>query len=560
MPDKLDKQPEEMATVDEEKLYDGTYVLSEVNGDIFLAVFPPVNEQGRPIRAGVVIDDLRLRFGKKLEDNHPLHMVVQSAAGVAVKIYDKVAMEAAPEISLQISPDRTMAQISVSLPHHSRALTIEDLQQVLHKTGVVFGLDREAMKKLVERKMGGDTVCAKGIKPIRGQDAYIKTYIDTTHKGRPLELEDGRVDYKEIQLYTMVEKGRLLAERVPATLGEPGVDVFGSKIPATNGRDVNLPTGKNVVIVDKNRLEAAVDGHYVYDGITINVFPLIEIRGDIDFSTGNVDFSGSVIVRGTVNTGFHVKAEGNVEIYGNVIGATVEGQSVNISAGIQGHSTVRGEQLVIAKFIQDSKVTGKDILINDVILHGQVIADRRVAVGGRRGIIAGGQVVAGEEVRALVMGAASGVQTKITVGQNPLLREEYHQLMQSLHHMETMDAENTKSLALLNAMDLRTMSPGKKELRNKLDSSQYYHQQQMKEMRERIHEIEMAFEEMSTATIKALKCVHPGVIVAIGNQVEPVRDELKATHFIVDNGVLKMEPLNEKEIREILKARTPKIT
>ncbi|HWR39432.1 MAG TPA: FapA family protein [Patescibacteria group bacterium] len=546
-----EKRTDDDWNVDEGQLFDGNYVIAEVDGDIFLTVFPPVSEPGRPVRAGVVINELRTRFGKKLDDNHPIHMAVQSAAGVAVKIYDHLEMETAPEIYLQISPDRTLAQISVTLPRRCRPLTLEDLQQALRKGGVTFGIDQEAMKRLVERQMGGETVCARGIKPVKGRDASLKIFVDTTNKGRPEELDDGRVDYKEIHLYTMVEKGQLLAERIPATVGEAGMDVFGNKIPAPNGHDVSLPTGKNLQIVDKNRLEAAEGGHYVYDGVTMNVFPVIEIKGDVDFSSGNVDFSGSVVVRGSVNTGFSVKAEGSVDVFGNVIGGTVEAQAITVRAGIQGRSVIRASQQVIAKFIENSSVHCGDAVVNDVILHGQVIAERRVVVSGRRGIIAGGQVVAGEEIKAMVLGTTSGVQTKITVGQKPLLRDEYFQLMKDIQQMETQEEENSKSLTLLNAMDLRTMSPQKQELRNKLSASQYYHQQQIKDMRNRVHEIEIAFEEMSGATVKATKSAYPGVVITIGNQIEPVREVMKGTLFCVENGVLKMEAYNEKTAKAL---------
>ena len=50
------------------------------------------------------------------------------------------------------------------------------------------------------------------------------------------------------------------------------------------------------------------------------MFPVYVVPGDVDFSTGNIDFIGSVKVMGSVRNGFSVKAEGNVEIMGRLEG------------------------------------------------------------------------------------------------------------------------------------------------------------------------------------------------------------------------------------------------
>ena len=47
---------------------------------------------------------------------------------------------------------------------------------------------------------------------------------------------------------------------------------------------------------------------------------LHRVAGNVGYGTGNIDFTGSVQVRGDVENGFTVKAAGDIFIYGNVDG------------------------------------------------------------------------------------------------------------------------------------------------------------------------------------------------------------------------------------------------
>jgi uncharacterized protein (DUF342 family) len=115
------------------------------------------------------------------------------------------------------------------------------------------------------------------------------------------------------------------------------VDVLGQPIFPKPGKDMPMPLGKNVY-ADGNRIRAAIAGQLQLVNNKLHVSPVIEIKGDVDLSTGNVEFVGNVVVRGSVQSGFTVKADGNVEIFGSVSGGTVEGANIVIRMGIQGCS------------------------------------------------------------------------------------------------------------------------------------------------------------------------------------------------------------------------------
>ena len=87
-------------------------------------------------------------------------------------------------------------------------------------------------------------------------------------------------------------------------------------------------------VVDENIIVADLDGQLVENNNKIIVDPTIEIKGDVDLSTGNIDFNGSVLIKGSVQAGFAVRADGDVEIRGTISGGNVEAKNIIVFGGI----------------------------------------------------------------------------------------------------------------------------------------------------------------------------------------------------------------------------------
>lgn len=61
-------------------------------------------------------------------------------------------------------------------------------------------------------------------------------------------------------------------------------------------------------------LIATMDGHLEYSNGAFYVRPVLEIRGDVDYSTGNIDFIGDVQIAGDVRENFSVRATGSITV------------------------------------------------------------------------------------------------------------------------------------------------------------------------------------------------------------------------------------------------------
>lgn len=508
---------------------------------VLLTVFPPQGT-GKPVKEPQIIEYLAER-GINTIDKSLLLRVIKEALGTPVKITEKPE-KVEPDIRVVISRDRMEAVLQVIMPKGCRHVSLDEILSELKNKGITYGIDNEAMKTALERP-GRTVVCARGLAAVDGTDASIKYFKDFDNRGRPVELEGGLVDFKNINLFITVQKDELLAEKILPTLGIAGIDVLGNKIPAKPGKDLVLPKGKNVYSVDGLKLYAGQAGQVVLTDNKVNIIPVIEVNGDVDLSTGNINFTGNVVVKGSIQTGFTVKAEGDVEIFGNVCGGTVEGKNITVRMGIQGMQKgyIRAKKNVVAKYIENASVhAGENIIVDDVIMHSKVSAAKKVMVQEGRGLIVGGQISAGEEIRTKTIGTSLATRSYLKVGVSPELREEYRELKTDLQKTKSNLEETKKALNILKTLNQRTMSVEKREKMLKLMKNQFHLIGQIETMRNRLAEIEISFEKMKSGYIRVSEVIYPGVVLVIGTLVKPINDIVKFANFFVEGGEISIEP------------------
>ena len=173
--------------------------------------------------------------------------------------------------------------------------------------------------------------------------------------------------------------------------------------------------GKDVLYPLKN---GAV--HYVGD--TIAVYDVLEIKGDVNFNTGNIDFDGYVNIKGTVEDNFIVKATKDVEISGvygiggvNLIEST-EG-SIYIRGGVAGKNKakIKCKGNLYAKFIADAEVICEGSVYVGFYIRNSRIRATQVIVESGRGQIVGGLIDADVRVESADIGNRMENRTIINI-------------------------------------------------------------------------------------------------------------------------------------------------
>lgn len=451
------------------------------------------------------------------------------------------------QVLVLVASDRMSADLLVTAPiEGGKPATVEDALRRLEENGVVFGIDMAAVERAVAEAASPrdpstpveQVRVAQGRPPGMGEDARIDYHpILTAVSGRPKERADGTVDLFDLGLVHNVAKGTVLAVMIPPTRGEPGMTVTGLEIPGRMGREVWLKAGSGTTLSeDRLTVTAAVDGHaaLLYGEVAVtNVF---QVNKDIAVETGNIQFVGSVVVRGSVLHGFSVKAEGDVEVYGSVTGGTVEAAgNVTVQYGIvgAGHGKVVAGGSVRARFMEGADVkAGGNVWAAEGILQSRVEAGGAVEVMGRRGAIIGGQVIAKNSVSARNIGSEMGAPTHITVGILPELRQEMQEVQKALAVAE-QDFQRADQMVQFLAAQSRhgNLCQEKRATLAKLVKAQEQLFARQEELKARRQELEQMAREARGAWVHAKDTCFPGVRITLGSSHLLVTEKLQRVRF-----------------------------
>lgn len=488
------------------------------------------------------LEQLKTDLTKRKIPFEPVHIaqIFESTKGEEVRIskpVDSVTLK--PIMRAKISQDQLKAYLIVIPFLEGIPLEEQDILEFLKEQHIVNGIKIEIIPEIItSQKQYKEWLIAEGNKSQDGENArLIFNFITGGIDIKPQELADGSVDFFNLDLIQNVGPGTVLVEKQPATSGVHGKNVFGEETRAKPGKDIRLPAGLNTQAIDNySKLIATKDGHVVFSNGKVHVYAVYEVKGDVDFNTGNIRFNGNVIVHGNVKNNFEIIATGDVEIDGNLEGTVRTDGNIQVKKGIVRGKAYAGGS-IIARYIENGHAECKEnITIADAIMHSTTRAGHKVAVGGKKGLLVGGACSAGEEIWAKNIGAAMGTTTTLEVGIRPELREEYKEVCKKLTaNMENND-KNQKIIRTLQEIKLNmgTLTEAKAELYLKANRLQYQINQEIEELSKRKNELEINFEEMENARITVEQNLYNGVTIYMGKSTYIVAEEMAAVTFSLD--------------------------
>ena len=455
-------------------------------------------------------------------------------------------------VSITFSEDKGIAYLQFSKKDENFSCSTEDLEIFLQSNEIRYGIQKDIVQRISshpEEYFFSRVPIAIGDEPVHGVDGKVVLTVDLEEDRKPQEKEDGKVDYKDLIRLHNVLKGQLIGKTMPPVSGQKGRAVTGEEIPCRIGKEARFKVGKNVLVDQSGTaMYAAIDGLVTLtDKGKVNVFPVYEVNGDVDYSTGNIDFVGTVVIRGNVLTGFTVKSAGDIRVVGGVEGAElVSGGSIEITGGIIGYNKglVSAGTNVKVSFIQDGNVVaGEDVIVSQSIMHSNIRAGRDVLCNGTKGLIVGGIVQAGEKVVARTIGNSMSTATAIEVGVVPELRNEINELRQELRQLLENEDKTNKALYLLNQLaNNGQLSADKVALRVKLNATKQSHLRDEKRIKERVLEIEKMLEDTTRARVEVVKTIYGGSKIVIGRYTRFVKDPAERIIFHYSEGDITLAP------------------
>lgn len=355
-------------------------------------------------------------------------------------------------ISIHESADGVRAWVNFHMTSEElevkyREVLLKSLRQLLTEQGITEGLRWEALQGVIVPQT--DILIAEGKAPVNGQDAIVHAYMLPPPK--PRTVQNGNVNYFELEIIHQVQRGDWLGEREDATDGTPGITVHGTPIPPIPGKTLPLSYDKTSVEEvkegEKTVLRARKSGAIFFEGDRVGVYNFLEVKSDVDFTTGSIDFDGYVSVRGVVMDEFSIDADRDIEILGEYgVGAaehiTSRNGNIYIKGGIagKGKAVIHCKKNLYVKYLSDVTVECEGTVYVGFYCYNSNIRARSVIVDAAKGRITGGTLEVAVQVASAEFGNPSGSRTILRVtGFN---REKAKaDLEQAVRRMESLKQE-----------------------------------------------------------------------------------------------------------------------
>lgn len=409
-------------------------------------------------------------------------------------------------------------------------VTLANVTAVLEKRGIHGGIDwtaiADALKACNEELQHlKNVVVARGTPPIE----MIPEHLELVTAPEP-ESASGdssstkRVDHKKRKRVQVVREGQKLAAVIPRREGVDGHTIFGQVIPHGK-RNVNqLKPGENVRI-DDDYLVSTIDGHLDIRNHSLNVNPVLDLKSDVDYHTGNIEFPGDVILRKSVHDGFEISAGGSVYCYETLDASTVKCKGDLVAAkGIIGRN--RGEVvvggMVRARYIENCYVEARGAVYAESGIVNSVVYTARKLRTGRRGVVVGGQIVAAQGIDVQQLGTAMGPSTSVHCGID-------YQVSNRLQWVQDKHIEVSERLERLKRRfgSSSDAAPEAAEARAKLEQARDQLQQMAEELVVRLDVDEQAL-------IRIAGSLHPDAYLEIAKVGLDVRETLNGATFFLD--------------------------
>ena len=384
--------------------------------------------------------------------------------------------------------------------------------------------------------------------PVPGADARIEYIVDPTLKVRPSEA-GGSVDFRNLNLIKPVKQGQPLARKVPAALGIPGINLYGQPVPAPDGADIELPLGLNTQASpsDPATVIASVSGFLQSKDGKLHVNECFVVDGSIDFSTGNIEYDQSAMIRGDVADGFSVKVGGALEVGGGVGEAKLlTGGDVLIKKGFvgSGHGLLSSKGSVTVGFASNQTIRAHgSIVLEKESFNCQLWSRKSVSVYGP---LVGGLAMASIEIDCRVAGNDLGTKTEIEAGMDYVLHENKALLEEKIKELTAHLAKVTQKLSRFREAY---------RMRKRFSSSEAKMMLELRDMQEKIQarlpELEKRKQEVMERIrrgygqegicVKVEKKVNPGVVIKVGPEIFRVQEEMAGPKiFLFKEGRIKV--------------------
>lgn len=549
------------------------FVLNEASGEL-LAHYDPATQT--PLSPAAVKEAAREAGLDKFKLNeHALNDFVAHARNSKEIVSGVIAVRRDAECSLRLSEDLMVAYLNIVPAEGGREVSSSDVDELLRMAGVTYGILHQEIADALAAGSCEDAVIARGQLPLEGIPARFISLLEERREELTHVDDHAVVKFRDLSRLLIVKPGDKLMQRIPPVQGSSGIDIKGQVAFAKPLPDLHFghEYPGAAPADDPDILVALIEGQPTLTGYGVMVNPVIEVPV-LDLSVGNVVFDGTLHVHGDVIAGMSVKVTGDVIIRGTLEAAHIEaGGNVAVGGGIIGHAdarpganhlpadtaVVRCKGSVQALFVENAHIeAGDSIFIDRSSRQCELIALNDIVVGkvgSKNSQIIGGVTQAKHMIRAQVMGAASGVKTRLQVGMDPYA-EEVIAHKQKLVQRKTEEFDKVVKLLTFFKANPKKADP---TTLPRIISTGKQLQEELAILNQELQQLNECLKVDEDAHIEMGKAVFFGTEAKIGKQVWIAKDDMAGTTLGMVEGQLvsgyqpKKKPTPEKEEHTFVK-------
>ncbi len=443
------------------------------------------------------------------------------------------------QVSVTVTQDRMKAFLSLADGTGTgKRINEESVYEALERHSVRHGIRHDVVKEAVRRAMDGEPVtnvsAAQGTPGERPSEKTFELLVQPVSDSAVTIRADGRADFRNQDKIRTVRAETPLVRILPQpTEARAGMDVTGAEVPPAGSPQPEPEAGAFVRREEQQDgstlLVAEREGDLVIVGNRIEVRVEYTLKGDVDLSTGNIRFPGSIIISGSVTSGFVVVSGGDI-----IVGEGVEASLVSadgkivVRQGVKGagKGVLRSKTVIGTGFAEQAALLSVgDVTVNSGALHCTIKTNGRVMVQKDRGAIVGGEVRARRGIETPNLGSPNGVRTEVSFGQDYLIADQIEK------EEKEIDAVKRRITALDLGMRKEGLAAGRVEALRKEKKRLL---KVMEKRSLRLFTLRERFEEHHEGAVTVSGTVHPGVTLESHGRKLDIRSPRTAVSFIFD--------------------------
>jgi hypothetical protein len=206
-----------------------------------------------------------------------------------------------------------------------KKLGLADITRELEQLSITQNIEVGHIFQELQEPTFKPVLVAHGSHPVPGVDGRLDLFFTEKIEKQFFEV-DGLIDYRNSTQIPSVKKGEVIAQKIPPIEGIVGYNVYGQLLIPSKPQDIAVLMREHVEKHADGSIVAMKEGRPRITGTNTKILDISTsyiVAGNVDISTGNIVFTGDVIVHGDVTENMIIESLGNIYVMGSVYSATL---------------------------------------------------------------------------------------------------------------------------------------------------------------------------------------------------------------------------------------------